>query len=137
MSNQSQIKQSKGRGGKRAGAGRKPGAKSKRTELMERAIEARIEQRDGKCDPVEAMMEIAEWARDEWKRLGNVISQTGEPDNETIKLRLQCAMAAVDWMSKAAPYIRPRLNAVEAKINVNVTIFERIERSRQRLAIAA
>lgn len=103
---------------------------------MERAIEARIEQRDGKCDPVEAIMEIAEWARDEWKRLGNVVSESGAPDPETIRVRLQVAMAAVDWMSKAAPYIRPRLNAVEARVNVNVTVIERIQRAERRLVAA-
>ena len=139
------IKPKSKRGGARPGAGRKKGAKDsiardvakERAVAVHQAVLARMEQRDGKVDPVEAIMEMAEWAKDEWARLGNTISETGEPDPETIKLRLQCGVIAVDWLTKAAPYIRPRLSSVEAKVNVNVTIFERIERGRQRLAIAA
>lgn len=141
----SEIKPKSKRGGKREGAGRKRSSKDRiardvtkqRAAAVQEAVVARLEQRDGKADPVEAIMEIAEWAKDEWARLGNVISQTGEPDPETVKLRLQCGVLAVDWLSKAAPYIRPRLNAVEAKVNVNITVYERIERSRRRVAIAA
>lgn len=141
----SEIKPKSKRGGKREGAGRKRSSKDRiardvtkqRAAAVQEAVVARLEQRDGKADPVEVIMEIAQWAREEWARLGNVISETGQPDQETMKLRLQCGALAVDWASKAAPYIRPRLNAVEAKVNVNVTIYERIERSRRRVAIAA
>lgn len=140
----SEIKQSK-RGGARPGAGRKKGAKDtikrdvhkERAVAVHQAILARIEERDGKADPVEAIMEMAEWAKSEWARLGKTIDETGQPDPETVKLRLQCGVIAVDWLSRAAPYIRPRLSAVEAKVNVNVTIFERIERSRQRAIASA
>lgn len=139
-----EIKQQSKRGGARPGAGRKKGAKDaiKRDVTKERAVAvhqavlARIEQQDGKADPVEAIMEIAEWAKAEWARLGKTISETGEVDPETVKLRLQCGVLAVDWLSKAAPYIRPRLSAVEAKVNVNISIFERIERGRQRVIAA-
>lgn len=137
MGNQTQIKQSSGRGGKRPGAGRKPGAKSKRTVLMEAAIDARIGQRDGAIDPVEAMMEIVEWGVSQWRALGEVVTEDGKPDPAYIQARAEIAGVVVDWAAKAAPYIRPRLNAVEAKINVNVSVFERIDRSRGRLAIAA
>lgn len=134
MDNQTQFKKSNGRGGKRPGAGRKPGAKSKRTELMERAIEARIEQRDGKIDPVEAMMEIVEWGVAQWRAMGEVVTEEGKPDPAYIAARAEIADIIVDWAAKAAPYIRPRLNAVEARVNVNVTIYERIERGRARIA---
>lgn len=131
MGNQAAIKT---HGGKRPGAGRKAGSASKRTEAMNAAIVARIEQKDGKLDPVEAIMEMTEWAVAQWRALGNVITEDGAPDPETALARAELGKLAVDWASKAAPYIRPRLNAVEAKINVNMTIVERIERGRQRIA---
>lgn len=139
-----EIKAKSKRGGKREGAGRKPASRDRiardvtkeRAAAVQQAVIARLEQKDGKADPVEAIMEIAEWAKDEWARLGRVISESGEPDQETIKLRLQCGVLAVDWLAKAAPYIRPRLNAVEANVNVNITVYERIERANQRLIAA-
>lgn len=134
-----QIKKIKtdARGGKREGAGRKPGSKSRATATKARinavnnAIVSRVS--GEKLDPVEALMEMAEAALKDWRALGDVVAQSGAPDPEIVKARLQCGMIAADWFAKAAPYIRPRLAAVEAKVNVNVTIFERIERSRARV----
>lgn len=111
------------RGGKRPGAGRPKGAITRRNEAMNIAIAKRIEG-DG-LDPVEAIMEIAEWALQRWRE--------ARDSGDAALLAEQ----AVDWLARAAPYIRPRLQAVEAKVNVNLSIFDRIERGRQRLAIAA
>ena len=128
MGNQAQTKKPSGHGGYRPGSGRKPGAKSKRTEVMEQAIVARIEGVGGKLDPVEAMMDIAEWAYGRWQQARNT---------EDMERAALLGEQAVEWFAKAAPYIRPRLNAVEASVNVNVSIFDRIERGRQRLLAIA
>lgn len=64
---------------------------------MNQAIAERIEQAGGKMDPVEAIMEIAEWAVKKWR---------ASKDIET-------ANSAVEWLARAAPYVRPRLAAVE------------------------
>jgi len=50
-------------GGKRAGAGRKKGSLNKRTEKAKQAIQDTID-RIG-CNPLEAMLEIAEQAKNE------------------------------------------------------------------------
>lgn len=119
------------RGGARAGAGRKPGSKSRTTPTKERvtavndAIVARVS--GEKLDPVEAIMETVEWAVRQWRACADAC------DSETAAL---WAERVSEWGGKAAPYIRPRLAAVEARVNVNVTIFERIERGRQRLVAA-
>lgn len=129
-----------GRGGSRRGAGRKPGSKSRATATKARinAVNDAIVARIGgtKLDPVEALMEMAEEAIKDWRALANIVTETGAPDPEAVKARLQAGVIAADWLAKAAPYIRPRLAAVEAKVNVNVTIYERIERANQRLVAA-
>jgi len=79
-------------------------------------------------DPVEAIQEITRWAQENWRKA----RENGEE-----ALALTWADRVTEWGKQAAPYIRPRLNAVEARVNVNVTIYERIERSRRRVALAA
>jgi len=114
------FKQSK-RGGPRKGAGRPKGAPCKRDVVLQTAANAVIERCGETLDPVEAMREVADWAVRMWRE-----HRTAE-----------WAELAVEWQGKVAPYIRPRLAAIEANINVNVSIFERIERARGRIAIAA
>lgn len=130
-----EIKQQSKRGGARPGAGRKKGAKDaikrdvtkERAAAVHQAVLARVEQSDGKMDPVEAIMETVEWAVSQWR--------TKVQANEYDAAREWAALIS-EWGGKAAPYIRPRLAAVEARINVNVTIYERIERANQRLIAA-
>lgn len=120
-----------GRGGKRSGAGRKPGARSRIAKSKERAqalgdvIVARVV--GEKLDPVEAIMETVEWAIKYWR--ANVEAEQYEKAKEW-------AILVNDWGKNAAPYIRPRLNAIEAKVSVNVTVYERIERANQRYIAA-
>lgn len=121
-----------GRGGKRPGAGRKPGSKPRTTSTKVRknalndAIVARVV--GEKLDPVEAIMETVEWAVRQWR---------ASVEANNVDQAKEWAALVSEWGKQAAPYIRPRLAAVEARVNVNVTIFERIERANQRLAIAA
>lgn len=130
-----QSKQSK-RGGRREGAGRKAKARDRiardaakeRAVAVHQAVLARVTPTGEKVDPVEAIMETAEWALMQWREF---VNQSRFDD------AIKAGAVAVDWCAKAAPYIRPRLAAIEAHINVNVSIFERIERARGRLAIAA
>lgn len=116
------------RGGKRPNAGRKPGSKSRTTPTKARVqavndvIVARVA--GEKLDPVEAIMETVEWAVTHWR----AAAETSQHDNAK-----EWAALVAEWGGKAAPYIRPRLAAVEARIKVNVTIYERIERANQRL----
>lgn len=130
------IKKSK-RGGSRPGAGRPKNAPSKRDVVHRQVVGAVIERGGSTVDPVDAMQEVADWALAQWRALGALIGPDGRPDPEAAALRSEWGQLVVEWQSKAAPYIRPRLAAVEARVNVNITIYERIERSRSRLAIAA
>lgn len=80
-----------------------------------------------KLDPVEAIMETVEWATKQFRACLAVEDWSGAEE---------WAEHISEWGAKAAPYIRPRLAAVEARVNVNVTIYERIERANQRLIAA-
>lgn len=91
-------------GGARAGAGRKPGSATKKTrEIAEQALSEGI-------TPIEVMLNTM-------RRLWDAATTT---DPTAIKLiestgRSQHALAleACDIASKAAPYVHPRLQAVE------------------------
>ena len=128
--------------GERRG-GRKKGTPNQRTAEQRQAVTAYIEQHveerdvDLLVDPIDALCELTHWAMQEFRACSKAIDSEGNPIPELIALKAKLGLAAADWAAKAAPYLRPRLNAVEARVNVNVTIYERIERSRQRLAIAA
>lgn len=106
----SEIKEQSKRGGKRPGAGRKPGAKDRitRTGAQERALAvhqavvARVQPSGALLDPVEGIMEVAEWALNQWRVLSMAQDQGAA----------EMAECAVEWCAKAAPYIRPRLAAV-------------------------
>ena len=92
------------RGGKREGAGRKVGARGRRTkEIIAKAEELG-------CDPVEALLELTAWAMKQWR------------DNADVLIRIQCGEAAADWAAKAAPYVRPKLAQVEVNADVNNVI---------------
>lgn len=89
--NQSKSNQSNGRGGKRQGAGRKPGSATKRTrEIADRAAEEGI-------TPLEYMLKIM---RDESQHEDERVQIARDA------LRFEAAKAA-------APYMHPRLAAVE------------------------
>ncbi len=84
--------QSIGRGGKRAGSGRKRGSATQRTrEIADRAAAS------GEQTPLEYMLEV----------LRNV--------NEAPAIRLDAAKSA-------APYMHPRLSAVEVSGELGVTV---------------
>lgn len=117
--------------GERRG-GRKKGTPNKRTAQETQAIQAYIETQVIEAkrvdfDPVEAIQEVTRWAHKQW--LDAVLAEKAED-------AVLWADRVNEWGGKAAPYIRPRLSAVEAKVNVNISIYERIERGRQRLIAA-
>ena len=80
----------KGWGGKRAGAGRPPGSKNRRTLAVEQTLE-----RLG-CDPIEGLALIA----------NNDKERLGLEQDIPIALRAKC-------FSELAPYIAPRMKASE------------------------
>jgi hypothetical protein len=90
--NQTKSKQSNGRGGKRANAGRKVGSATKKTrEIAEKAMAEGI-------TPLEFMLDI----------------MRTEPDGiEDAKLLADMQVMRFEAAKAAAPYIHPRLAAVE------------------------
>lgn len=127
--------------GERRG-GRKKGTPNRRTAEQRQAvaeyIEHHVEARDAKLvDPVDALCELTQWAMAEFRALSQVLDEEGRAIPELLVAKAKLGMVAADWAAKAAPYIRPRLNAVEANVNVNVSVFDRIARGRQRLLAAA
>jgi|SRR6185369_6884851 len=93
--NQSQSKKSNGRGGKRANAGRKVGSATKKTrEIADRAAATGV-------TPLEIML-ASMWA---------FAKQAKKEKDAGLKLRLMAQ--AADVAKDAAPYMHPRLNAIE------------------------
>lgn len=107
---------SNGRGGPRKGAGRKPGATTKKTrEIADKAAEQGI-------TPLEVMLDNMRFAHCEASGLVAKLLENPEvtPDDfnsfkELLRFRGMAQEAAKD----AAPYIHPRLSAVE--MNAKVT----------------
>jgi hypothetical protein len=91
-------------GGKRAGAGRKPGTLNKKTqEIVAKAAE-------GGISPLEVMIGTM---RELWKQ--------AEESNEA-GARMALMQQATDAAVKAAPYMHPRLANVEANVKADVGI---------------
>lgn len=114
------------RGGRKKGTPNRVKTETKAA-LQEYIAEQVIEAKRVDYDPVEAIQRVARWAEDKWLQ-AVAASQVDDA--------ILWAERVNEWGKQAAPYIRPRLSAVEARVNVNITIFERIERGRQR-ALAA
>ena len=106
------------RGGKRAGAGRKEGSKTKKTcEIAERAKAEGI-------TPLEVMLDNMRFAHE---KAGEILAEiigfkpeekpdlSPEQALETFKELIRFRMIAQDAAKDAAPYIHPRLNAVTHK----------------------
>lgn len=71
--------------------------------VLQTAAQAVIERCGEALDPVMAMQEVADWAVRRWRE------SAAEAD---VKLQMAWAELAVEWQSKVAPYVRPRLTAV-------------------------
>lgn len=91
MGNQTKSKDSIGRGGKRQGAGRKPGSATKKTRLIAEAAMA-----EG-ISPLEYML--------------NVMRAPSE--HEDPKVQIAREAMRFEAAKAAAPYVHPRLAAVE------------------------
>ena len=83
-------------GGRRPGAGRPKGSKSKRTVRVEEILER------ANCDPIEGMAQIA----------SNDVEALGLADGETIPITLRAKMYA-----ELAPYVAPKRRATELTID--------------------
>ncbi|MBC7605074.1 MAG: hypothetical protein H7255_20750 [Ramlibacter sp.] len=103
-------KKSNGRGGKRANAGRKVGATTKKTrEIADRAIDEGITPLEVMLAAMRATMSEAQRIVDEQKAAGaTVIAQP-------LGLLSDAAAIAKD----AAPYMHPRLSSVEVNANIS------------------
>jgi hypothetical protein len=97
--NQTKSKESNGRGGKRPNAGRKVGAATKKTRLIaEKAMEEGI-------TPLEFMLNIM---------------RAEPPDTEDARVALDAVAMRFEAAKAAAPYIHPRLAAVEHSGGVTI-----------------
>jgi ribosomal protein S11 len=97
------------RGGPRTGAGRKPGAVTKKTrEIAEKAIEQGI-------TPLDVMLGTM---RELWSK-----AEKGESglSGDKIITPLDYRLQAADVAQKAAPFVHPKLSNVEAKVTADVT----------------
>jgi hypothetical protein len=93
--NQTKSKESKGRGGPRKGAGRKTGSATKRTrEIADKAAAEGI-------TPLEVMLKTM--------RALVTKAEQSDPKNPDVSMMVEASAVAKD----AAPYIHPRLAAVE------------------------
>ncbi len=103
MSENNQIK-SRGRGGARPGAGRKKGAATKRTrEIADKAAEEGI-------TPLEVMLKAM---REFVERAETMRPDDVEMVNNKVVTRLSLLAEAADVAKDAAPYMHPRLAAIE------------------------
>ena len=95
---------SSGRGGARNGAGRKPGAATKKTRaIADKAAEEGL-------TPLEVMLD----AMTALHRQANALSDGDEAEMGGRKVnRLSLLVAAADVAKDAAPYMHPRLQAIE------------------------
>ena len=97
------------RGGIREGAGRPKGSSTKRAEqAMQMADEKGI-------DPVAMLLDLTRWAYDQF-----VVEQT-KANADMVR----------DYAKEAAPYVRPKLSAVEAnaELNGSLTIVSGVPRA--------
>lgn len=101
---------SNGRGGSRTGAGRKPGSATKKTrEIANKAAEMGI-------TPLEVMLENMRFAHQEAAGiLGRLLDSDAEvPEGfDSLKELLRYRSMAQDAAKDAAPYVHPRLAAIE------------------------
>jgi hypothetical protein len=96
-----------GHGGARAGAGKPKGASTRRAEQSMAMAEAKG------VDPVEMLLDLTKWAFEQF-----TANQTREN-----------ADMVRDYAKEAAPYVRPKLSAVEASgPNGGAIVFEGLDR---------
>jgi hypothetical protein len=90
------------RGGKRVGAGRKPGSRNKRTEALQAAVEQ-------KADEIAQRLGTKAFTGDAHALLMEIYKDTERP----IELRVDAAKAAIG-------YEKPRLSSVEASLDGSI-----------------
>lgn len=104
-----------GRGGRREGAGRKPGKANEKTRLVsERILEERLA--SNKKQPLEVMLDNMEFALNEAGDLMKKIIEMkpGEEGGmDALKSLLRLRSMAQECAKDAAPYVHPRLSSVE------------------------
>src|SRR5262245_52088880 len=99
--------------GKKTG-GRKKGTRNRRTQALQRKVAQR------RCDPLEALLELQQWAQKSW-RASLRKSTKGKTPAEIAELeahRAELASLAADYANKAAPYVHARLAAVDASVEM-------------------
>jgi hypothetical protein len=115
------------RGGKREGAGRKPGRRNNRT-LM--AMELREQFLKSSYSPLTILQKNIRWAQDEAEQLQKALGQVDfasmdaakiEALNETRKQVMALRSKANEVAAMAAPYVQPKPAVVDEPINIDVT----------------
>jgi hypothetical protein len=112
------------KGGKREGAGRKPGIPNKRTQERQAKIAARPDR-----DPLEQLLDMQEEAREDYRRAHKLVETLRKkyphplPEHRTEIEKAETARRnarsdLADLASRAAPYVHARLASTEAKVDV-------------------
>lgn len=83
------------------GAGRKPGAATAKTREIADKVAASGD------TPLEALGELRRWAMEKFRAAVKV---------EDFLTAVKAAEVAADWANKEAPYVHPRLSAVDANL---------------------
>lgn len=97
------------RGGPRTGAGRKPGALTKKTrEIAEKAISQGLTPLDVMLGTMRALWEKAE--------AGEIVFE-GEGKDTKMHTPLDLRIMAADVAQKAAPFVHPKLSNIEAQVS--------------------
>lgn len=110
--NQTKSNNSNGRGGRRSGAGRKPGALTKKTrEIADRAMAEGI-------TPLEFMLNIM---------------RADPPETDDARVNLEAMAMRFEAAKAAAPYVHPKLAAVELSggVEVELSIAEQIKQAHE------
>lgn len=121
------------RGGKREGAGRKPGSKSKRTLAAEALRTKLLEEGDSPLEVMVSNMRTAQSKADELlAELGKVALAQASPEIlEAAALLTKetraMMMAAHECAKDAAPYLHPKLANIEVEGNLTMTWEEVLE----------
>lgn len=110
-----------GRGGRREGAGRKPGKANQKTRLVsERILEERMAA--GKQQPLEVMLANMEFALNEaGQLLEKIVNSPEGADIDTFKALMRFRSMAQECAKDAAPYVHPKLASVEHSGSVTLT----------------
>ena len=111
------------KGGKRSGAGRPKGSPNKNQALL-REYAQRVACGEGLDSPLEAILEAMHYFRAKAVELerGNTMFIDGQTDKARRYSSIELRMLAVEAAAKAAPFVHPKLAAIDANVSSKVSL---------------